>query len=248
MFRDILMVLIGFTLLVGCSPKIDQKKYENLHRTAKAIEGATAVGVSYQKFEELLQNLSTDISIANDKDKSDSDIRMREASRGRFGKRAGGNGARRPKVSSASTKSASRAPALAVESSPSAPSTSCSPGEPDVRTLIEFVDQILRGEFVAQWEAEKIKENALALKHILDGQKKAGELVSIEIAKNILFETSRAARDAWLNFPSKAGPVMAAELGVEEDRLVEILTPHVYRQLSDIAEGETDVDFAEPES
>ena len=65
------MALISFALLMGCAPKIDQKKYENLHRAAKAIQGATAVGVSYQKFGELLQNLSTEISIANDKAKSD---------------------------------------------------------------------------------------------------------------------------------------------------------------------------------
>lgn len=46
--------------------KIEQKKYENLYRATKAIDGATAVGVNYQKFCELLQNLSTEISIAND--------------------------------------------------------------------------------------------------------------------------------------------------------------------------------------
>lgn len=73
MFRDISIVLMALSLLVGCSPKIDQKKYENLHRAAKAIEGATAVGVSYQKFGELLQNLSTEISIAKDKVKSDAE-------------------------------------------------------------------------------------------------------------------------------------------------------------------------------
>ncbi len=71
MVRKILIALIGFTFVLGCAPKIDQKKYEDLNRAAKAIQGATVVGVSYQKFGELLQNLSTEISIANDKTKSD---------------------------------------------------------------------------------------------------------------------------------------------------------------------------------
>lgn len=73
MLRNILIVSIGFILLVGCTPKIDQNKYENLHRAAKTIEAATAVGVNYQKFGELLQNLSAEFSIANDKAKSDTE-------------------------------------------------------------------------------------------------------------------------------------------------------------------------------
>lgn len=73
MFRNMLIVSTSILLLVGCTPKVDQKKYENLHRAAKAIAGAIAVGVNYQKFGELLQNLSTEISIANDKAKSDTE-------------------------------------------------------------------------------------------------------------------------------------------------------------------------------
>jgi hypothetical protein len=71
MFRKMLIVSVGVILLLGCSPMVDQKKYENLYHAAKAIDGAVAVGVNYQKFGELLQNLSTEISIANDKAKSD---------------------------------------------------------------------------------------------------------------------------------------------------------------------------------
>lgn len=71
MFRNIIAIFISFALLVGCTPKIDQKKYENLYHASKAIPGATAVGVSYEKLGELLQSLSTEILIANDKAKSD---------------------------------------------------------------------------------------------------------------------------------------------------------------------------------
>lgn len=73
MFHKIPITMLGLALLAGCSPKIDQKKYENLYRAAKAIEGAIAVGITYPKFGELLQNLSTEISIANDKAKSDTE-------------------------------------------------------------------------------------------------------------------------------------------------------------------------------
>jgi hypothetical protein len=76
MFRNMLMVLMGFFLFVGCSPKVDQKKYENLYRAAKAVEDATEVGVNYQKFGELLQVLSTELSIASDKPKSDTEKKL----------------------------------------------------------------------------------------------------------------------------------------------------------------------------
>ena len=72
MFRKMLIILIG-VLFVGCSPKVDQKKFENLYRAAKAVDGAIAVGVNYQKFGGLLQDLSTELSIANDKAKSDTE-------------------------------------------------------------------------------------------------------------------------------------------------------------------------------
>ncbi len=73
MLRNILIVSIGFILLVGCTPKIDQSKYENLHRAAKTMEASITVGVNYHKFGELLQNLSAEFSIANDKAKSDTE-------------------------------------------------------------------------------------------------------------------------------------------------------------------------------
>ncbi len=38
-----------------------------MYHSAKAIEGSIEVGVNHQKFGELLQNFSTEISIANDK-------------------------------------------------------------------------------------------------------------------------------------------------------------------------------------
>jgi len=79
MLRKMLIVSTGIILLVGCSPKIDQQKYENLHQAAKTIEGATVVGVKYLQFGELLKNLSTEFSIANDKAKSDNEKKLLKA-------------------------------------------------------------------------------------------------------------------------------------------------------------------------
>lgn len=104
----------------------------------------------------------------------------------------------------------------------------------------QFVELVLNGEFFTTGEAEKIKENALALKHILDGRKKAGELIDAAVAEAVLFEEARASRDAWLNFPTRIGPLLAAQLGLEPERVVEALTDHVHQQLNDLGEPEAD--------
>ncbi|MFT3968486.1 MAG: hypothetical protein QM690_21670 [Sphingobium sp.] len=104
-----------------------------------------------------------------------------------------------------------------------------------------FIDNVLAGRFVPVGDAEKIKENALAAKHLLAARKEAGSLVEIEVAEKILFDTQRAQRNAWLNFPSRIGPLLAAELGIEADMVLEALTAHVHDQLAKL--GEPDPEF-----
>lgn len=105
-----------------------------------------------------------------------------------------------------------------------------------------FLDNVLAGNYADTGTAERVKENALAAKHLLAARKDAGSLVEIDTAKMVLFETQRAQRDAWLNFPTRIGPLLAAELEVEADKVVEALTAHVHQQLDDL--GEPEADFA----
>lgn len=114
----------------------------------------------------------------------------------------------------------------------------------DFKSAQEFVEKILSGQFLDHGDAEAIKENGLALKHILAGMQASGELVSFETAQAVFFETFRSHRDVWLNFPTKVGPLIAAELGIEPDRLIEALTKHVHQQCADL--GEPDADFSGP--
>jgi hypothetical protein len=100
----------------------------------------------------------------------------------------------------------------------------------------DFVGDVLDGRFRLTGDAEQVKENALAAKHLLAARKEAGNLVDIEEAQAVLFEESRAARDAWIGFPTRIGPLLAADLGVEADRVVEALTAHVQQQLEQLGE------------
>ncbi len=114
-------------------------------------------------------------------------------------------------------------------------------GDPD-EFLDDFIAKLLSGKFATTQEAERVKENGLALKHLLEARRRAGELIELDVAKAVVFEAARSERDAWLNFPSRIGPLLAADLGVEPERLIEALTAHVHQQLDDL--GEPDLSFA----
>lgn len=90
-------------------------------------------------------------------------------------------------------------------------------------------------------EALRRKENYLALLHQLKFEKEAGLLVELPAAERALFEGARAMRDAWLGWPSKIGPLLAADLGLEADRVTGALTEHVHRHIAQL--GEPDVHF-----
>lgn len=104
--------------------------------------------------------------------------------------------------------------------------------------LQRFVAVIAAGGYSSAVEAETVKQNALALKHLLDARVKANELCDIADAETALFEAARAARDVWMGFPDRIGPSMAAELSIEPEKLVEALTVHVHQQLAEMGEPE----------
>ncbi len=103
-----------------------------------------------------------------------------------------------------------------------------------------FLTNVLNGTYADTATAERVKENALAAKHLLAARRDAGHLVEIEAAEAVLFETQRSQRDAWMNFSTRIGPLLAAEIGVDADKVVEALTVHVHQQLDDLGEPEAD--------
>lgn len=60
----------------------------------------------------------------------------------------------------------------------------------------------------------------------------------------MFFESARNQRDAWLNWPAKFGPEIAADLDMEADKLAEILNVYIHKQLAQL--GEPQPDFADP--
>lgn len=107
----------------------------------------------------------------------------------------------------------------------------------------DFIAAVLSGRFATVAVAERVKENGLAAKNLLAARKEAGDVVDIEVAETILFDQARAARDSWTNWPTRIGPLMAAELGLPPEPVVEALKKHVHQQLLDL--GEPDADFTD---
>jgi hypothetical protein len=76
-----LILFISLSLCIACSPEkkreneakveptinIDQKKFEAVNRAAKSMEASITVGVNYLKFQQLVQDLATEVLIAKDK-------------------------------------------------------------------------------------------------------------------------------------------------------------------------------------
>jgi len=153
----------------------------------------------------------------------------------RHGNATGANSANSP----ANTVRTVRGAAPAATPGPDLPSDA--PG--DDESLPDAATRLLAGtELVDYAEALRRKENWLALLRQLEYEQKSGALVELAVAQSVLFEAFRAQRDAWLNWPAKIGPLLAAELGLDEaDRVTEALTAHVHKQITDL--GEPDAEF-----
>ncbi|NGQ93538.1 hypothetical protein G5V65_21950, partial [Rhodobacter sp. HX-7-19] len=67
-------------------------------------------------------------------------------------------------------------------------------------------------------------------------QKLKGELIERARALALVFRLAREERDAWVNWPSRAAALMAAELGVEPAAMQKVLEKHVRAHLDELAE------------
>lgn len=103
--------------------------------------------------------------------------------------------------------------------------------------IVEGVTALLdRADMLSKYDAEEVKENYLALLRKLEYEKKAGLLVEIEPLKKLLFELWRRERDALLNLPSRISAVIAAELGVDQNRLAILLEKCIHEFLDERAD------------
>ncbi|CAG9264757.1 Putative bacteriophage--like protein [Burkholderia diffusa] len=90
---------------------------------------------------------------------------------------------------------------------------------------------------VAYGEALRLKENWIALLRRLEYEHKSGALIELSAAQRVVFDLCREQRDAWLAWPARIAPFLAAEFAVSDlERLVAFLNEHVYQQLAELGE------------
>lgn len=65
-------------------------------------------------------------------------------------------------------------------------------------------------------------------------------MIELAQAEEIVFEVFRDARDAWLRWPSKVAPFIAAAPGVDVDEVTALLSEYVYEQLRELGEPQPD--------
>jgi hypothetical protein len=92
---------------------------------------------------------------------------------------------------------------------------------------------IVDGEAMPIGKAKALKETYLARLRKLEFETKSERLIDADTAKKMVFELSRADRDAWTNWPAQVSPLIAAELGVPLVALAVILEKYVRQHLSE---------------
>ena len=170
------------------------------------------------------------------------DAVLKDRGLGRFGKGTGtvtsggkGNSEKNARAPRNGSPKGGQAPVTAVD-----PDGKEKPLDVLVQDTDQLIDDILSGRHLPYAHAERIKENQLALKHVLDMRERAGSLVELEASEKLFFEVSRAARDALMDWPTRVGPIIAAELDVEADKVVELLTKYVQSILEKLGGQNTD--------
>jgi hypothetical protein len=90
-------------------------------------------------------------------------------------------------------------------------------------------------------EAIRLKENYLAMLRRLEYEEKSGALIELAVAEAVVFDAFRSYRDALLNWPTRVGPLLAADLNIDVELVVSALTSHVHALVSEF--GEPNVEF-----
>mgnify|MGYP000673945293 CR=1 FL=1 len=85
-------------------------------------------------------------------------------------------------------------------------------------------------------EAVTRKEEFAGRLRELEFLKQSGQLVDRDAAARVQFDQGRLVRDKLLNFAPAECNFMAAELGIEADKLAQVLTKYVHKLISSLAE------------
>lgn len=138
------------------------------------------------------------------------------------------------------------APAADVQPQHVAPAQAAAPEAPTMEELDDtpaLMGQADGQDTIAPAARAKLASAVIrAQREHLDLEERKGSLVSKALAVRQVFSFARRTRDAWLNWPGRIAPGLAAELGVDQHVLTAALERHVRDHLTDLA-GQPAPDF-----
>lgn len=138
-------------------------------------------------------------------------------------------------------------PAADAQPQPAAPAQAAAPEAPDLEELDDTPPVMPapgEGQDAITPAARAKLASAVirAQREAMELEEKRGNLVSKALAIRQVFGFARRTRDAWLNWPGRIAPGLAAELGVDQHVLTAALERHVRDHLTDLA-GQPAPDF-----
>jgi hypothetical protein len=92
---------------------------------------------------------------------------------------------------------------------------------------------LVDGKALPLGKAKALKETYLARLRKLEFEEKSGRLVDRDAVEKAIFTLAREDRDALVNWPARAVPLMAAELGVDQVRLAVIFEKYIREHLAE---------------
>lgn len=138
------------------------------------------------------------------------------------------------------------APAADAQPQPAAPAQPAAVEAPDLEALDDTPPVMAQADgqdTIAPAARAKLASAVIrAQREAMELEEKRGSLVSKALAIRQVFGFARRTRDAWLNWPGRIAPGLAAELGVDQHVLTAALERHVRDHLTDLA-GQPAPDF-----
>lgn len=138
------------------------------------------------------------------------------------------------------------APAADAQPQPAAPAPPAAVEAPELEELDDTPPVMAQADgqdTIAPAARAKLASAVIrAQREAMELEEKRGTLVSKALAIRQVFGFARRTRDAWLNWPGRIAPGLAAELGVDQHVLTAALERHVRDHLTDLA-GQPAPDF-----
>jgi hypothetical protein len=88
-------------------------------------------------------------------------------------------------------------------------------------------------------DARLFAKARLAMRRGIERHQRPATTIEMRAAAEMVHEENRLLADAWLTWPARLGPVIAAQLGADPEKVTSILMAHIQREVAQL--GKPDI-------